>query len=299
MKKVIVDFSWLMYRSYFAYGKMLPKDNGQMASMFGVLEFIRQVLTAHPRIKLCFCLDSGSMIRKKELKGYKAQRENKHTKHVFKLKKETIKIGSLDNRVAFFIADGFEADDLMAMKAFDTIRKGSDSRDIIIYSGDNDMLQLMKEGVYTSRKFSHKEFEIVKNDYLLKTYEVGNPSYLLEMRSLLGDKSDNIPSAVPRLNKKAGAVFAKLWADTTFNMAVKCLIKEEGLVGSWVEKINDAKLIVELNYILMDLLKYKKPSACKEISKNISVLGDKQNKMKTRILLDKYRLNRFKEFLNK
>ena len=92
--------------------------------------------------------------------------------------------------IPIFTAEGFEADDVLATLARQAEAQGVDA---LIVTGDRDILQVVDEhiSVLTSgRQFSDTiiyDPAAVQEKYGLR------PDQLVDLKALLGDKSDNIP----------------------------------------------------------------------------------------------------------
>ncbi len=110
---------------------------------------------------------------------------------------------------------GLEADDIMAILFF----KERGEKEVTIFSGDNDLLQLIPYGAKVARKFDGGSFEYIDEDYITAKY--GVPSkYLLRYRCLVGDPSDRIPALTPRFNRKFCRSFAKAWLEKGLDESV-------------------------------------------------------------------------------
>lgn len=136
---------------------------------------------------------------------------------------------------------------------------------VVIMSGDSDFMQLVSDGkveVYAPiKKIIHKE-ENVKNHY--KVY----PSNFALYKTLLGDKSDNIPKIrgfgpdkmlklIPGMQDKKG-------------MTLEECLKRVDPTDKWGEKLLAFKNQLEINYKLIDLVNPTIPeSELEEIHKTI------------------------------
>lgn len=103
---------------------------------------------------------------------------------------------SLTPGVFFYKETGMEADDLMA-KLFFTL----DWQISKIYTGDNDLLQLVADGAFISREMKNGQFQQVPSVYMLEKFGVSEQQ-LLYYRALVGDTFDEIAPIFPRLNKE-------------------------------------------------------------------------------------------------
>ena len=89
-----------------------------------------------------------------------------------------------------FGLEGYEADDIIGTMSAHQTALGGES---IILSGDRDLFQLVGEHVTVCFPQSKgQEMEIVTPEYLAEYYAL-TPELVIEMKGLMGDKSDNIP----------------------------------------------------------------------------------------------------------
>lgn len=103
--------------------------------------------------------------------------------------------------------EGYEADDLLGTLARMGEQKGYD---VVILSGDRDLLQIATEKVLIRIPKTKKgvtEIEDYRAEQVIKTYGV-TPLEFIDMKALMGDTSDNIPG-VPGIGEKiAGKIIA-------------------------------------------------------------------------------------------
>ena len=142
------------------------------------------------------------------------------------------------------IIDKIEADDTIAYLAQKL--KG----DIIIYSADQDFLQLVNDRVTVyspiKKKF-YKQQDVFENYGLY-------PKNFITMKCLMGDKSDNIPGVKGLGEKKLFKLFPELSENKKFTLKEAYQkstnnIEEHGLYGN----IHLFKNQLEINYELMNL----------------------------------------------
>ena len=94
----------------------------------------------------------------------------------------------------------YEADDIIG--TLDKLAE-QDGFDITIVSGDKDLIQLTDE--HTVVEISKKgvaEFEAFTPDYLMEKMGL-TPTQFIDLKALMGDKSDNIPG-VTKIGEKTG-----------------------------------------------------------------------------------------------
>lgn len=104
-----------------------------------------------------------------------------------------------------FGIEGYEADDIIGTMSAHQSAAGGES---IILSGDRDLFQLVSEQVTVCfPKSKGQEMEIVTPEYLAEHYAL-TPELVIEMKGLMGDKSDNIPGVAGVGEKTAKKLLA-------------------------------------------------------------------------------------------
>jgi DNA polymerase-1 len=103
-------------------------------------------------------------------------------------------------RIAILEMDGYEADDLIG-----TIAKGMESEaDVVIITGDKDMLQLISDAIEVYDPMKEKRFGVQE---VIERFGV-RPEQIIEVMGLAGDSIDNIPG-VPGIGEKTAIELIK------------------------------------------------------------------------------------------
>lgn len=184
---VIIDGNSLINRAFYAL-PLLSNSKGEFSN--GVYGFanilIKTILDKNPKY-IAVCLDYGKKTFRNDLfLDYKAKRKPtpEELKSQFPILKQMLKTMGI-----FCIEkQGFEADDLIG-----TISKKFDNIKTIIVTGDRDALQLIDNNteVWLTKKGITEIKEMTKQS--LKEELDLTPSQIIELKSLMGDSSDNIP----------------------------------------------------------------------------------------------------------
>ncbi len=133
----------------------------------------------------------------------------------FPIVKEMLKLFSITT----YELDGFEADDIIGSLA--KVAEG-EGIEVYIMTGDKDALQLATKDINVCiTKKGVSEIEVYNYDRMVEEYGV-TPTQFIDVKGLMGDKSDNIPG-VPGVGEK-----------TAFK-----LIKEYGSVEAVLENIDN------------------------------------------------------------
>ena len=193
MKKVIlVDGNNLMFRSYFATaysGSVMRNSKGDATNaLYGFTSMINKIIEEEKPEYMVVAFDIGKNFRHEKYKDYKAGRNETPDD----LKKQMPKARTLLDAMGIkhVEMEGYEADDIIG-----TLAKEADldpEYDALIVSSDHDLMQLISPQVTMKMLKS-------KGDAIYYTPEVFNKEYgfdpikIIDLKSLMGDSSDNIP----------------------------------------------------------------------------------------------------------
>ena len=190
MKIVLVDGNNLLYRSYFATaynGNLMKNSKGfPTNALFGFINMINKIITEENPEYMMVAFDKGKTFRHDKYDTYKGTRQETpdDLKIQFKLSREIchalgIKCLEIDN---------YEADDIIG-----TFAKKCDNEnlDAVVISSDKDLLQLITDNVKVKLLKTH-DYIMMDNDEFKNTYGL-DPIKMIDLKSLMGDTSDNIP----------------------------------------------------------------------------------------------------------
>lgn len=196
-KFFIIDGNSLIYRTFYALPPLTNSRGLQTNALYGFASIINKIIEEEKPDYFGVAFDEKKpTFRHKEFGDYKAGR--------LKMPEElAMQIPLLHKMLdAFGIKKislaGFEADDLIG-----TLSKMGEMEDlkINIITGDRDAFQLASDKTsiwYTKRGIS--EMDIVDKKEILNRYGL-KPEQLIDVKALMGDKSDNIPG-VPKVGEK-------------------------------------------------------------------------------------------------
>ncbi|AKN32344.1 DNA polymerase I [Clostridium carboxidivorans P7] len=196
-KLLILDGNSLMNRAFYA---LPPLTNSQGLHTNGVYGFVTMLLKMreeiNPNYIVCTFDRSAPTFRHNEYKDYKAGRKRmpEELAEQFPVVKKLLNMLS----ISMFEIDGFEADDLIG-----TLSVYAEKKDIEVYivTGDKDALQLATDNVkVVITKKGITEKEIYDKNRMISEFEV-TPTQFIDVKGLMGDKSDNIPG-VPGVGEK-------------------------------------------------------------------------------------------------
>ncbi|HWK00991.1 MAG TPA: DNA polymerase I [Xanthobacteraceae bacterium] len=135
---------------------------------------------------------------------------------------------------------GFEADDLIATYAREALAEGAD---VTIVAGDKDLMQLIRPGITMYDPMPGRERRIGPKEVEEK-FGVG-PDKVVEVQSLAGDSTDNVPG-VPGIGIKTAAQLIQEYGDLETLLSRASEIKQEKRRQSLIEFADQARVSKKL-----------------------------------------------------
>ncbi|WP_188206390.1 DNA polymerase I [Alkalibacillus aidingensis] len=215
---ILIDGNSILYRSFFAL-PLLSNDQGVYTNaVFGFTKMLLKVLKENDPSHVLVAFDAGkTTFRHETYKEYKGGRQKTppELSEQFPIMRELLDAFG----VKYYELDQYEADDIIG-----TIAKQANESNLktTIYSGDKDLLQLASE--HTTVSLTRKgisEIEEYTPSSLKDRMEISQDQ-IIDLKALMGDKSDNIPG-VPGVGEKT---------------AIK-LLKQFGTLENIYENIDD------------------------------------------------------------
>ena len=227
---ILIDFSWL-YNKYFYVAKYQAKVKGipvtQVPDFVHALvidmlsQFLGRMLDSYFTSKVLCVLDTPTSTLVNTTEGYKQNRDKEEKKEVYKNLNGTIAALSANPKLTFIKSKGYEADQVIASLA----EKYCDSKAILIYSGDKDLLQLTyHKRVKVSDKFEKGKFLVKTDQEIFEKFKntkgedftriSEDKRDILKYRVLKGDPSDNLGPVFPRIkDTEIISIIQEYWKD--------------------------------------------------------------------------------------
>ena len=201
---IIIDGSSLLHRAFYALPLLSTKDGIYTNGVYGFLTMLYKITDEYNPKYLCVAFDmKAPTFRHLEFDLYKANRQKapNELSLQFPILKEVLKAMNI-NQIEI---EGYEADDIAGTVA----RFGEEKNlNVILVSGDRDYLQLAsdKSKVLVTKK-GITELEVFDKEAMIDKYGI-TPEQFIDLKGLMGDKSDNIPG-VPGIGEKTGLKLLK------------------------------------------------------------------------------------------
>ncbi|MBO7701266.1 MAG: DNA polymerase I, partial [Eubacteriaceae bacterium] len=188
-KIIAIDYMSLLYKAFYGVRPMHSSDGTPTNAVYGFLNMFLKLLNDHqPDCIFVASDESRHTFRTDIYSDYKGGRDAmpEDMRQQVPLLIDILRSAG----VKFISAEGYEADDIIGFIATQA-EKNSDR--LTIVTGDRDSFQLASDSVsilYAKRGVS--DTVDVTPGYIMEEYGLA-PKQLIELKALMGDKSDNIP----------------------------------------------------------------------------------------------------------
>jgi DNA polymerase-1 len=238
----LVDGSSYIFRAYHALPPINRKSDGlQLNAVFGfcnmLWKLLRDMTAEEKPTHLAVVFDkSEKTFRTKMYPDYKAHRPDPpdDLRPQFKFIREAVHAFDLP----CLEQDGFEADDLIATYVRHACEAGATA---IIVSSDKDLMQLVNDRVIMFDTMKDKKIGPAE---VVEKFGVP-PNKVIEVQSLIGDSTDNVPG-VPGIGVKTAAQLIGEYGDLETLLARASEIKQEKRRQSLIDNADQARLSKKL-----------------------------------------------------
>ena len=208
-KIILLDGHSLAFRAFFALPDTLVTASGQVTNaVFGFTSMLIKLLADEKPAGVLVCFDKGApQFRLDRYKEYKAGRAE--TPDKFRQQMPLIREVLAALRIPMVELEGYEADDLLATITRLCHEHGDQ---VIVVTGDRDIIQLVRDGVsviMTRRGIT----DVIRYDAPMVAERYGvTPAQWLDFVALKGEAADNLPG-VPGVGDKTAAQLVVKYGD--------------------------------------------------------------------------------------
>lgn len=229
---IIIDGNSIINRAFYALPQTMDNKEGlHTNAIYGFTTMLFKMIEIYEPTHISVAFDrKAPTFRHKEYSEYKAGRK-KMPQELFE-QMQPLKDLLDAFKIERFEIDGYEADDIIG-----TISKAAeeDGFEVFIVTGDKDAIQLASNKTTTLiTKKGVADVEEYNYDSVIEKYEM-TPTQFIDLKGLMGDKSDNIPG-VPGVGEKTGIKLIKQFG------SIENLVEHtDELKGSIKKKIEENK----------------------------------------------------------
>ncbi|VYT92617.1 DNA polymerase I [Clostridium tertium] len=194
---LILDSNSLLNRAFYAIPELTTTDGVHTNAVYGFANMLFKMKEElRPDYVVAAFDKKGPTFRHKEYEEYKAGRKKmpEELAEQFPLTKELLNLLSITR----YEMDGYEADDIIG-----SLAKFAEKNDIEVFivTGDRDALQLASNNInVVITKKGVTETAVYNYNTFIEEFGV-TPTQFIDVKGLMGDKSDNIPG-VPGVGEK-------------------------------------------------------------------------------------------------
>lgn len=240
MKKLIaIDGNSLLYRAYFALPGMTTRNGRPTGALFGFLTMLLKLVESKPDYMLVAFDLHGPTFRHEKYEQYKAGRPETppDLRQQFPVLKDILrKMG-----IAVCECEGYEADDVLGTFA---ARCEANGIDALLVTGDRDALQLVSDSTHVLITRKGLSDTVEYTPALLQEKFSLSPQQMIDLKSLMGDSSDNIPG-IPGVGEKTALKLL-----TEYQTLDGVLANAGSISGKLGEKVRDHADLARLSYWL-------------------------------------------------
>jgi len=248
MKKLIlIDGNSIMFRAYYATAypgaKLMQSSKGTYTNaVFAFVGMFEKIIDKNTEFALVAFDTKEKTKRHLQYEEYKAGRVKmpEELAEQIPLIYEYIELSG----VKLYFKPGYEADDIIGTLAK---RAKNDGYLVEVYSSDKDLLQLVDENITVNLlKKGMKEVATYTPKSLFDEYQL-NHHQMIDLKSLMGDQSDNIPG-VPGVGEKTAI---KLLQE--YHSLENILENKDEIKGKLGEKIKEHEDLAKLSKSLVTI----------------------------------------------
>ncbi len=207
MKLLAIDGNSIINRAFYGIKLLSTKDGTYTNAVYGFINILNKLLEKENPDCVAVAFDlKAPTFRHKMYDAYKAGRHAMpdELRGQFPVLKEWLTLAGY----SYIECEGYEADDILGTLAKSANTSGNSC---VIATGDRDSLQLVSDTtrvLLTVTKMGHPEITDYTKEKLLEDYGL-TPNEMIELKSLMGDSSDNIPGVAGVGQKTATDLITK------------------------------------------------------------------------------------------
>ena len=239
----LIDGSGFIFRAYHALPPLMRGDGTPVGAVLGFCNILLKLLDANNIDNMAVVFDSARGNYRHDIyPDYKANRSETPEDLIpqFPLFREACEAFNLPQIELL----GYEADDIIATYAKQAVAQGND---VTIVSSDKDLMQLVNDNV---RMMDPMKNTFIGYDEVRAKFGV-HPDKVIDIQSLAGDASDNIPG-VPGIGVKTAALLINEFGDLDTLLEQAHTIKQPKRRESLINHADDARMSRKLVTLATD-----------------------------------------------
>lgn len=267
----LIDGNSLLFRAYYGVHSRLTRADGTpTGAVYGFFNMILPILASAKPDDAFICVFDASRItfRQDIYPDYKMNRTATPADLI--AQGQMIQSGLMSLGMPVLCVPGVEADDVIATLARQNCTTTNATR---IITSDKDLMQLVSDCVFLYDGMKNRE---IRTDAVLEKFGV-KPHQVIDVQSLMGDSSDNVPG-VPGIGPKKAAelinqfgnldnLYANL--DAVQNERIRGLLRDNREMAYISKQLVTLKTDVDLSGLTIMPFRFNTPGALEFIRTNI------------------------------
>ncbi len=247
MKLLILDGNSIANRAFYGIHMLNAPDGTPTNAIYGFLNIMRHHMTAEAPDGICVTFDlPAPTFRHIRYDGYKAQRKGMPDELAVQM--PVIKEILAAMNIQIYELAGWEADDLIG-----TISHIADTQnwESIIVTGDRDTFQLITNTtsvMHVKSRMGKDESKLYNITAFQNEYGF-SPKGIIDLKALMGDKSDNIPG-VAGIGEKTAMTLIQTYGDI---QNIYENLNTLNIRQSLRQKLEDGREMAKLSYELAEI----------------------------------------------
>ena len=233
----LIDGSGFIFRAYYGYPLMNREDGTPTNAVYGFCTMINKLINQTDADLVAVIFDKARRNFRNEIyPAYKANRDDAPENLIpqFKLIRQACKAYN----IPMVEMDNYEADDLIATYAKMAEDMGAE---VSIISSDKDLMQLVNDNI---TMFDAMKNITIDRERVFEKFGV-YPEKVVDIQSLAGDSSDNIPG-VPGIGIKTASQLIEEFGDLENLLANAHTIKQNKRRQNLIDYADDARMSKKL-----------------------------------------------------
>ncbi len=199
----LIDGSSYFYRAFYALGRLTSSRGMPTQAIYGFAQMLLKVMREKKPDYLCVVFDPPGPTHRHEMySAYKATRQKMPEDLIVQVPyiKELVRY----HGIALLEKEGYEADDVIATL---TRRAAGQDLEVVIVSGDKDLLQLINDP--RVRQWDPQKDRVFTEAGVAERFGI-TPGQMVDYLALVGDSTDNVPG-VKGVGEKTARMLLESW----------------------------------------------------------------------------------------
>ncbi len=240
----LIDGSGFIFRAFYGLPPMSRADGTPVNAVFGFTKMVMKLIRDTDADHLAVIFDTKRKTFRNDIyTEYKANRDAPPDDLIPQF--ELVRQATDALNIARVEMDGYEADDLIATYARQAVEAGAD---VTIVTSDKDMMQLVNDKVCIYDAMKNR---MIRHDEVIEKFGVA-PDKVIDVQSLAGDSSDNIPG-IRGIGIKTAALLINEYGDLDTLLERAGEVKQPKRRESLINEADMARVSRELVTLKQDI----------------------------------------------